>query len=689
MRPSARNALPALALLGAPSAFAADFQNVLIIIADDVGVDKVGSYAGDVVNPTETRPVTPNVDVLSAAGVRFTDAWATPVCSPSRAMLLSGEVPYRNGIGVAILEASSRKLAFDPDTLQQLATDAGVATGMFGKWHLGEGGSTPDAATSSPLNYADYPIVTGFSWFEGNTDGAIGSYTNWLYMRSVPNAAMSSGYETTAVDVTTATVSDQTTDDAIAWMTDQSAAGERFFTLVSYNLAHSIRESWADPAASCVWTGSGTETEMFEFSVECLDTEIGELIAGTPDLQNTLVIFFGDNGTEQAVAEGEFEQGRGKGTVYEGGVRVPLLVVDGAALQDTLDNGGTLPSSGVYTIDAGVEANDPGTVVDLYATVADLLDLTSSTCTVGSTCGEDSLTLRSVLTGGAPIRDYVWTERFDAAGRSAYTGSGAIRSGDMKLLIMYSIAGQCLDYEMYDVAADRWEATDLLDDPAYSADQAALFALLADEAVGVAASGNNWLDYPDCDRCAATETWYNGVDDDCSGGSDYDQDGDGLDATAYGGSDCNDTNASILPGAPDTWYDGVDSNCDGHDDYDQDNDTYTSSTYGGTDCNDTANGVHPGASDTWYDGVDTNCDGRNDYDKDNDTYPSSSYGGTDCNDNKRTINPGARETWYDGVDSNCDGRNDYDKDGDGYRSSSYGGTDCNDSNRNVYPGRGC
>ena len=83
------------------------------------------------------------------------------------------------------------------------------------------------------------------------------------------------------------------------------------------------------------------------------------------------------------------------------------------------------------------------------------------------------------------------------------------------------------------------------------------------------------------------EVWYDGVDGDCDGKSDYDQDKDGLDSALYAGTDCNDTDATIGSGATETWYDGVDQDCDGRSDYDQDKDGHDASAYGGNDCNDT------------------------------------------------------------------------------------------------------
>ena len=164
-----------------------------------------------------------------------------------------------------------------------------------------------------------------------------------------------------------------------------------------------------------------------------------------------------------------------------------------------------------------------------------------------------------------------------------------------------------------------------------------------------------------------------------------DADGDGFDSPAAGGEDCDDTDASVYPGATDTWYDGVDSDCEGDDDYDQDLDGYDDADYGGDDCDDTDATLHPGATDTWYDGEDTDCDGHSDYDKDGDGQDSSSYRGLDCDDTDPDIYFGADDAPYDGVDSNCDGGSDYDADGDGYESDDYGGDDCDDSDVNRNP----
>ncbi len=193
----------------------------------------------------------------------------------------------------------------------------------------------------------------------------------------------------------------------------------------------------------------------------------------------------------------------------------------------------------------------------------------------------------------------------------------------------------------------------------------------------------------------ATDTPYDGVDSNCSSwdtntsnDNDYDADGDGYASSAYGGTDCNDSNAAVNPDATETYYDRVDQNCDGQNDYDSDGDGYVSQAWGGTDCNDSSSAVSPDATETYYDGVDQNCDGQNDYDSDGDGYVSAAYGGTDCNDGSATTNPDATEIPYDGIDENCSGGSvidDYDADGDGYVSAAYGGTDCRDDVASAYP----
>ena len=224
----------------------------------------------------------------------------------------------------------------------------------------------------------------------------------------------------------------------------------------------------------------------------------------------------------------------------------------------------------------------------------------------------------------------------------------------------------------------------------------------------------------------ATDTWYDGFDHDCGDNDDYDRDGDGDRSDAYAAAatvqgattvvsaganpntDCLDTNAAFYAAATDTWYDGLDHDCAGNDDYDQDADGYRSDSYaaaptfqGGvavvglganpnTDCVDTSTAYNPGATDSWYDGLDHDCAGNDDYDADADGQRSDAYAAlattqdgttvvgsganpnTDCLDSDDSYYDGAADSWYDGLDKDCAGDDDYDADADGQRSDDYG-----------------
>ncbi len=208
----------------------------------------------------------------------------------------------------------------------------------------------------------------------------------------------------------------------------------------------------------------------------------------------------------------------------------------------------------------------------------------------------------------------------------------------------------------------------------------------------------------------AAETWYDGFDQDCAGGSDFDKDGDGHASVAHPdpdgtlpSDDCWDDGdvlpgafaaddpadqldaSEVFPGALETWYDGIDQDCGGDDDFDQDGDGFASAAHpgaggAGEDCFDaeddpftndaghTPADVNPDATDTWYDGTDADCGGEDDFDQDGDGFPRD----LECDDldAARFPDPEIPEVWYDGLDDNCDG-NDGDQDGDGFYTADY------------------
>ncbi len=141
-----------------------------------------------------------------------------------------------------------------------------------------------------------------------------------------------------------------------------------------------------------------------------------------------------------------------------------------------------------------------------------------------------------------------------------------------------------------------------------------------------------------------------------SGNAVADADGDGFDSLLAGGEDCDDSDASVYPGAEDEWYDGVDSDCAGDSDYDMDGDGFDSDVEnGGGDCDDQDASIYPGAPDDWYDGIDSDCAGNSDYDADGDGGDSDAYGGDDCDDDDGTVYYDSGEVSQDGADDDCDG----------------------------------
>jgi arylsulfatase A-like enzyme len=188
--------------------------NVLLILADDVGVDGIGAYGvgGDL-------PHTPRLDQLAAGGVLFRNAWANPVCSPTRATIQTGRYSIRTGIGwIAEPAPTLIGLPLSEVTLPEmldLGTGGAWAHAAFGKWHLGDG---PD------VGGVFAPNLAGYYHFEG-TLGNVTDYYDWT---KVENGVVTQETGTYAL-------SDQV-DSALDWI---ATAPEPWFCYVAFNSAHS------------------------------------------------------------------------------------------------------------------------------------------------------------------------------------------------------------------------------------------------------------------------------------------------------------------------------------------------------------------------------------------------------------------------------------------------------------------
>ncbi len=198
--------------------------------------------------------------------------------------------------------------------------------------------------------------------------------------------------------------------------------------------------------------------------------------------------------------------------------------------------------------------------------------------------------------------------------------------------------------------------------------------------VGWAGNGGDCADERPRWNPGAEETWYDGDDVNCDGLNDYDADRDGYVSRGYAGfaggsapgiSDCDDGDPSINPAAEEHWYDGIDEDCDGRSDYDADADGEDALGFGGEDCDDDNPLIRPGRTEDCSDGVDTNCDGELGSlvwpDADGDGYgdpegepvegcrPGGGYvdNTEDCDDRTAEVTPGGVEVCGNGVDDNC------------------------------------
>ena len=445
-----RALLPALAL-GLAVPLAAQSDNVLLIVADDLGVDYVGAY-GEGTNP----PPTPHIDALATGGVLFRNAWAHPSCSPSRASILTGRYAFRTMVGrwisfqqsppnVGLLQDSEWTI---PEILD--ADGGGYAHAMIGKWHLGNAYQSPDMPRQ----------VGGFSHFAGSLEGQIPSYTSWTrVVDGVP--AQTSAYCTT-----------QNTDDALSWIQQQT---QPWLCVLTYQAPHIPYH--APPAHLHTQNLTGLTPQpnhtpqnipFYRAMVESLDTEIGRLLAtlGPGVLAATNVVFVADNGTVQRQSVAPFDGTRAKGTPYEGGVNVPLLI-RGPAVQQP-----------------GREVGALVNIADIFATV---LDLTGALDAAPPYMARDSVSLAPYLSdpNQAPLRDYAYSEQFTGTTWPAPNNNGyaIVRDAQYKRIHYYGSAQD----RLYDLVSDPWENTNLINSSDPQVQQAAA-ALLA-QIQGLRATG--------------------------------------------------------------------------------------------------------------------------------------------------------------------------------------------------------
>ncbi|MEX0676077.1 MAG: sulfatase [Pirellulales bacterium] len=392
--------------------------NVVLILADDLGWADLGCTGS-------TFYETPRLDHLATEGILFTNAYAAcPVCSPTRAALMTGRWPARVGITDYIPGARIGKLLPAPYrhelphsevTIAEALKEAGYATGMFGKWHLGQSGYLPQT--------------------QGFDESVSGENGRGFHL--VDRA-------------------DRTTGPALAFI--EKHRDEPFFIYLPHNLVHTplaarpdLLAKYEKKAAAIAPSGERFRPErqrqdrrvqdhpVYAAMMEDLDTNVGRVLDKLDALElaeRTIVIFTSDNGglsTSEGSPTSNAPLRAGKGWLYEGGVRVPLIV----RWPGVVKPGGT--------------SEERVTSTDFFPTILEMCGLAQHT-----EWQQDGVSIVGALkqSGPLPPRPLFW--HYPHYGNQGGIPGGAIRQGDWKLIEFY----EDNHVELYNLKDDPAERTD-------------------------------------------------------------------------------------------------------------------------------------------------------------------------------------------------------------------------------------
>ena len=310
--------------------------NIILILTDDLGYADLGCYGS-------TKSRTPHLDRLAARGLKLTNFYAFPSCSPSRAALLTGCYPPRVGIPDVIGPpgpdwTADKQYGLDPDrttTIAELLRDRGYATAMVGKWHLGHFAET-------------MPRRHGFDYFFGLP------YSNDMWPPNNPrwpDLPLLENEDTLALNPDQTRLTADYTDRAVDFIRRHRDAS--FFLYLAHGMPH------VPLFASAEYEGRSGQG-LYADVIEEIDASVGTLVATLRSLgldDNTLILFTSDNGPwltygNHAGSAGPLREG--KGTTFEGGARVPMLAHWPAG------------------IPAGAVSHAPASLIDILPTLAAL-----------------------------------------------------------------------------------------------------------------------------------------------------------------------------------------------------------------------------------------------------------------------------------------------------------------------------
>lgn len=267
--------------------------NILLIIADDLGIDALDGFG-----VTGDLPVTPALDSFRQTGVTFTNTWATPQCTPTRAAIISGKFGIKTGVMRPPLVLDPSHTSIFTKIKEQSPTDYSMA--VIGKWHL---------AGSSSSNYG-HPSNSGVPYYEGVFSAQVDDYYNWTKLNTSLEEEQITEYATAHI-----------TDNAISWVDAQT---KPWFLWLSHVSPH---VPFQTPPSGTYTTPANSDRNTYLAMIENMDYEIDRLLKSMDEetRNNTVIIFIGDNGTPFRASE-YWPSGHAKSSIYEGGIRVPMII---------------------------------------------------------------------------------------------------------------------------------------------------------------------------------------------------------------------------------------------------------------------------------------------------------------------------------------------------------------------------